>query len=242
MPRVKKEVMYYKVQASVMQLFHDNDQMSAFRFYVYVQNHCSGFVHTWEFPEIRKDLGISDKVIAKNLKYLMEIGALSFFYEGIWRVNSWRKWATPDPKVKNRIIDIKLDQLRNIVFLRSLYYFRSVRCTHTRIRKNMKDSPDRQWVSPLKNSNEVKAPLSFSISASFVKAVTKIPESRNTILRQMKVLEKLGLIKIKTSFKILAVSDCYDSLKHKLHEYTTIIRRDMKFYLIRYRPHRITLC
>lgn len=224
------------INQQVLEFFRKHDRMSAFRVYAYVKHHFNNHLHSSQFNQIQRDLQISRQVLLKSIRQLIELEICYLHCEGYWRFRSRRKFA---PSRKNRITDIKLEDLRSLKFLRSLFYYFKYKSSYFISKKNYKSSV------PVKLQ---RSSGFHDVSASFVKKVTSIDVSVQTLLKHLKRCEEFNLISRKPLQYLTHVEDknkfffnqkvlAYDP--RNIIGTGLIVRRGQHLRLIEYLPYKV---
>lgn len=221
-------IVMYSINSHILNFFIEKNKLSAFRLYAYIKCKYNNHLHSADLAEISKDLQISQKVIYSNLRQLIKLGVCSKYSDRYWRFNSWRKWC---PINKNRLVDIKLENLRNLKYLRTLYYILHYRSAHYVAKKN--------HIRKYKNERVKKPTFGFyDTSASFVQKVTGIPNTVQTLLKHLNRGKDFLQCDIIRKYDILCSSPSLSALKLCRLPQTLIKKRGSDFLLISFRPNR----
>lgn len=215
-----------RLNIQLLNHFIDKNALSAFRLYVYVSNKFNGHLHSNQFKTISKELGISTRTIQQNLKQLKNLNICNF-HVNYWRFNSWVKWVSTD---KNRIFEISIENLRNLKYIRSLFYSLKYKGAWRVSKQNAKEHA--------KGHVSSFAP----VSATFVQCVTGVKASVSTLLKHLnrsKVFKLLRVIKKRT---VLGCSVTIEPLKFasKYVQVPSFIQKKGNFYkLLTFEPNLV---
>lgn len=185
------------------------NRISALRLLVYVQNLHNNHLHNNQFDSIRNNLNISDNTIRKNLRVLVKLGVCVKYADGYWRFNSWKSYAHA---AKNRIVSISISELRDLKFLRTLYYALKIKSGVFTSKKNL---------LKLTKVKKSRSKGFYPTSSSFVKCVTGIISSTSTISRHLKRSRSFRLLEYMQDKQLLA--------KFLTHEEASRYIRDINY-------------
>lgn len=216
-----------RLNIQILNKFIEWNSLSAFRLYAFVQNKFNGHLHANDFKQISKELGISSRTILQNLKQLQYFKVCGLYAKGYWRFNTWNNWA---PVNKNRIIDIDIDKLKSLKYVRSLFYLCKYKSSWQCARQNTKERA-KGYASGF-----------VPVSASFVKAVTGVSSSVQTLLKHLKRGKDLKLVDYQPSSLLFITSTSIEYLK-LAQKYITLpssIKKVRNFYqLFTFEPHLV---
>ena len=181
----------FQINLKILSKMARLEAFSAARLWLYVLNRFNNHLHKSDFSIIRKELNISDKVIRKNLRRLISLGICYEHSEGYFRFSSWKE--TLNEKSKQTLIS--LDELRNLSYLRTLYYASLYKRAHNLAEYNLRKVRD-----------QIPTSSFLDTSASFVKSATKTARTLQTLLNQLKKAEDLDMIDVIRSEKLLCRS------------------------------------
>lgn len=222
--------MIVPVNIQILEFFVKKDKMSALRLYLYVKKTCNNHVHLSDIPHIKKNLNISKSVIRKNLKTLISLGIVEEFSPNYYRFHSWKKWCTG----KNRFLDVDIEKLKDLKYLRTLYYFSKYRSSFFAAKKNRK----------LEKKQKFRL---LPVAGIFVKMVTGIDRCVSTLSKQLKSMEVNNLITVKRGYKILAHNYSYEAVNQvsKYMDNCHILKRNKNLFsdylLVKWMPNLISL-
>ena len=219
--------MILKINIQILNKLVESNDLSAFRFLVFISNKFNNHLHKSDYSIIRKELQISNKVIAKNISRLISLNIIDKISDNYFRVKSWRTYSYSK---KNRIIDISIENLRDLSYLRTLYYYVKYRSSFYCAKKNRKLAKRQKS-------------LSVPVSATFVQMVTGVGVTTSTLYKHLKRSESLGLIEVQRSYSTLICSTNLQMLRQarKYVENSTIIQASNTFKLISFNPNQISL-
>jgi len=218
----------YKINRSVLTFFVEADRLSAFRVYTIIKDEYHGKIHPKDYKDVANKLGLL--TINKHLKTLLDLGVLKYGNKGWLFLSKWRDFA---PVKWNKIVDVSLAQLKNCKVLRSLFYTNHYRMAYKYARDNAKQSAIG------------RRPSWCPVSASFVKSVTLIGRSAQTLCKHIKRAAAFDLVKLKqglTSVVSGSYEDCvnYREYNSGVDRPNYIIRKMYGvFFLFRYDANRI---
>ena len=213
------------VSIQILEHFINIDKLSSFRFLSYIKAKFNNHLHRSEFDQICKDLTISKTTILKNLKQLELLGICKSYGNYI-RFFSWKRWCSG----KSKIVNIKLENLRSLKYLRSLYYNLKYKSSWRLARKNAKNS---------ELNKKQKSSGFYSVSASFVQKVTGIQTSLQTLLRHLNRGSVMNMNEVK-KYKHIHFSGTLDNCKFYrkyLEVPSTIMKLNKQFILFTYLPN-----
>ena len=209
-----------KANIQVLNHFKEKNRISAYRFYVICLNNYNNHIYSTDLEEIGTLLKVSRSVIHKNIKTLIHLGIMNSPSKGYFRINSWAKFCNTK---FNTIRDITLEQLRDLKFLRTLYYSNKYECAYYVAKKNATRTRHTQGSKKLQK-----------VSASFVKSVTCIPQSNQCLYRHLKRAEEFDIMKVVRSIKVIGYSLSIPALKLAKQniEHSMIMKLNGRFCLV----------
>lgn len=199
----------FKINYSVLDFFISKNKISACRLYFYVKEKFNNHLHLSDFKQIQTDLKISRQTILINLRQLEALNVCTKKSKTYFRFHSWKKFA---PANKSRIKLITLQELKNIKFLRTLWYGLKYTSSYFCSKKNSQPKKSsRIGDAPVKSRKSQTSRTAFHpVSASFVQAVTSIDRSENTILKHLHRYKFFGHIEIKTNKQSFYITSTLD--------------------------------
>jgi hypothetical protein len=220
----------YLLSYETIKYFVHKDRVSALRLYSVIKDNFSGNIHLHQFKEAAKILGV--KQVYKNINQLIALGVLTKRTDNWYKLTKRIDFA---PSKKNRAREINLEQLKSLKFLRNLYYFRQTLSSVKYARKNLQEES---------KSYKSNRPGDVPVSASFIKACTYMPESIQTINKQVRRSEEFGLVSIRRIFNILykgSLEDCMRCRKFYAGPENYIVKNTINFSLIHFSPLNIKI-
>lgn len=220
----------------IIDFFRHQDRISALRLYIYISNKLSGHLHTSQFQQIREDLLISDPVIQKSVRQMLQMGVIQKYSKGHYRLISWKKWAGYENIRRAKTFNISLEQLRDLKFLRTFYYAIKFQNSYKLSKKNSKDKKKSTLARDIYEAARSHKGY-FPVSGSFVKKTNQSPFSESTFSRHLNRAKSRGLIKVKHLYQKITQEPTIGALQElkKIAGRNTFIKKEKLGYSLNYR-------